>query len=105
MAMLFEDFAHDLLSFFVGDLLCLLKEEIGLILVNNVEIIGKSIADFLSEELERGEVRRIKDGGMELTSGSPEPPFPTDSLLEFFSLKDMLCFVTWGAPSGYSNAG
>ena len=103
--MLFEDFAHDLLGFFVGDLLCLLKEKICPSLIGNVELISKSIADFLSEELGRGEVRRIKDGGMELTSGSPEPPFSTDSLLAFFSLKDMLCFVTWGAPSGYNSAG
>jgi hypothetical protein len=59
--MLFEDFAHDFLSFFVGDLLCLLKEEIGLLLIGNVELIGKSIADFPSEELgrERSEGSRM----------------------------------------------
>jgi hypothetical protein len=105
--MLFEDFAHDLFSLFVGDLLGLLKKEIGLLLVGDVKLMGEGVAKFPSEKLgEGGTVREIRDNEEgELTSGSPEPPFSTDSLLEFFSLEDMLCFVTWGAPSGYSGAG
>ena len=38
--MLLEDFAHDLFCFFVRDLLGLLEEEVGLLVVRDVQLGG-----------------------------------------------------------------
>lgn len=103
VTMLLKDFAHDLLGLFVGDLLGLLEEEVGLLLIRNVQLCGHSMADFGSKELKGGGALGMTRKRKEIvqTSGSLEGlPFSRDSLLEFFSLKDMIVIVTWGAPNG-----
>jgi hypothetical protein len=50
--MLLDNFTHNFIRFLVRNFLCLLEEEIGLLLVHNVELCSKSIADFIVEDLE-----------------------------------------------------
>lgn len=101
MAVLFENLAHNLLYLFIRDLLGLLVEEISLLLAEDVEVSREILADFSRVLRELGDQRWYQqrgacgsercDGNERLTfSGSVCFSIERDSLLEVFSLSDIL---------------
>jgi len=101
--MLFENLTHNLLYLFIRDLLGLLVEEISLLLVDDVEVSREILADFSRVLRELGDQRWYQqrgcmwdgsercDGNERLTfSGSVCFSIERDSLLEVFSLSDIL---------------
>jgi hypothetical protein len=50
--MFFEDFAHDLFSFSIGNLAGLLEEEICLVFIDDVEFRGERVTNIGAKELQ-----------------------------------------------------
>jgi len=102
VAVLIEDFAHNLLYLFIRDLFGLFVEDISLLLVDNVEVSCEIMADFIRGLRAFGDQRwrrptRVPCGtereqrNERLTfSESACFSIEIDSLLEDFSLSDIL---------------